>query len=531
MQNKSFNKTVKIIFAIIQAIISGLILVGIIGVPAYIKNCLDIPRNQGWYIDALLFGLVVIIIVLSHFLVRKVNVKVMVVLGHIFMLAGLVIMYLVDEYLNNILVVSGICLLGLGLGMLLGSPLNVVLFSLLGNKHKWLPDVAMILSRLVGVSIALPIVFQMFNATLDNIPKAVVKELPKRIIEKNLQIHDGLLDVLCDSLKNELDESVLDDIYGIASMEKVVVNIRLDEKELSEEDIELLVSSDVTSIVSNTTKLAANVYDKEYVLVLEELQYRITQDIEACNERYNQLEELIDSLNDELQAARSSDDVVISVPDNVGVDLSEISLASVDAEVLAQVFGVDLTGINTNQLDMTTITNIAGQLGIKITDLDIGTIKEIMSLDFNNMTVADMLKLADKLGVEINEDEVAMAFTLPNDEGAASDGQDSDITAAIQGENKKRIEELQQSIEKLRMDKGNLSELTMKLMDFNDSLPNTFNIMKDKYLKCVDDNGSKIEKVYKSTVNEGLKNILIISLVLTMISLNFSIFVKGEKHL
>jgi len=299
--NISYFKNIRIIITFFIAFITGIIIMGMIFVPQFSENSLKIASGSGGYFVIILGVFAGLGAPFSGNLIDKYGAKI--VLGTGFVASILGSLYIIFYATNNpslISIVICLILLGTGIGFTMGTPINYMMLDNTRVEESNSALAAVSLIRSIGTAIAPAIMIGFISHAGMAVQDNIMTLIPNEVHVPKLPYAEELTEQL-DQLKE--NPSMAEKLKGIdipdlASMEtiKFDMNSKSDNFQLPEEIIEMLQSSDVTTITDNTKKMAEYMFSQMTPSVITKINGGIDSGITGINDSVTQLTEAINKM-------------------------------------------------------------------------------------------------------------------------------------------------------------------------------------------------------------------------------------------
>lgn len=299
--NISYFKNIRIIITFFIAFITGIIIMGMIFVPQFSENSLKIASGSGGYFVIILGVFAGIGAPFSGKLIDKYGAKI--VLGTGFVASILGSLYIIFYATNNpslFSVVLCLILLGTGIGFTMGTPINYMMLDNTRVEESNSALAAVSLIRSIGTAIAPAIMIGFISHAGMAVQDNIMTLIPNEVHVPKLPYAEELTEQL-DQLKE--NPSMAEKLKGIdipdlASMEtiKFDMNSKSDNFQLPEEIIEMLQSSDVTTITDNTKKMAEYMFSQMTPSVITKINNGIDSGITGISDSVTQLTEAINKM-------------------------------------------------------------------------------------------------------------------------------------------------------------------------------------------------------------------------------------------
>ncbi|MCF0147550.1 MAG: MFS transporter [Clostridium sp.] len=299
--NISYFKNVKIIITFFIAFITGIIIMGMIFVPQFAENSLKITTGSGGYFVIILGVFAGIGAPFSGKLIDKYGAKVVLGTGFIASILGsLYIVFYAAANPSLFSVVLCLILLGTGIGFTMGTPINYMMLDNTRVEEANSALAAVSLIRSIGTAVAPAIMIGFISHAGMSVQDNIMTLIPNEVHVPKLPYAEELTTQLDELKENPSMAEKLKgiDIPDLASMEtiKFDMNSKSDNFQLPEEIIEMLQSSDVTTITDNTEKMAEYMFSQMTPSVIAKINGGIDSGITGINDSVTQLTEAINKM-------------------------------------------------------------------------------------------------------------------------------------------------------------------------------------------------------------------------------------------
>ena len=283
--NLKYFTSPKILITLVVSFFVGLCMMGMIFVPQFSENSLNIATGKGGYFVTILGLFTAIGAPMSGKLVDKYGAGKILTGGFIVSLIGSLFLAFVATSLNNLTtVLVSLALIGTGLGFVMGSPLN---YMMLGNTRKEQANSALAtlsLVRSIGTVIAPSIMIGFIaqagivaqDQLMGILPQPTAPELTQAVelnktfeeMKKDPRMAEMLKDVNIPDLSNTGNIN-----FDMKSGDGLPANL-----------VKSMQSADVTNIVDKAKEISVYMFDKNTPAVIEKIQTGIQQGIDGINQ-------------------------------------------------------------------------------------------------------------------------------------------------------------------------------------------------------------------------------------------------------
>ena len=481
-----------IIVTLILSTVSGFVMMGVIFVPQFAENCLKMTTGSGGYLVIFLGLFAGVGAPISGKLIDKYGPKLILAFGFVCSAAGALFMMLVTTQNPTLFtVLLGLALSGLGMGFTMGTPVNYMMLANTDPKQSNSALATLSLVRSIGTAVAPAIMVGFIAnsglAVQDNLTFLLPKEIDMPSLPYAKEINAEI-----DKLKEDpkMAEEI-SDIPDLSSMETVEINMGgSSDFELPDETLEMLQSSDVTSITSTTKLMAKTMFSLMSPELIEDIQGGINSGILGINSGVSEMKTARSSMQNGYDGIKK------------GIDGMESAVAKLK-QAREQLYQVS---------DMMTGMPSGGLLppGMSIADVIPKEVKSKIPQDaFKEL---ENIKSTDELNSKIGELEMAItSMEIKIDESKAQRNQ------------------LKSGIDKINASINEMETLTGHMAIMRDAVPGAFDDALDNYLQEIDNKSDIIEETFQNTLNEGFKDIYMLTVMVAAFALVMLSFYDVKK--
>lgn len=252
-----------ILITLILSTLSGFIMMGVIFVPQFSENCLNLKTGSGGYLVIILGLFAGLGSPISGKMIDKFGPKVILGLGFICnMLGSLFMIFITINFPNMLTVIIGLALLGLGTGFTMGTPINYMMLANTDVKQSNSALATVSLVRSIGTAVAPAIMIGFISSAGMNVQSNIMNELPNTITISGLPYQEEISNEINQMKKIPGTEKIYKKMSSFQEIldNGIIMNIEDKKLKLSKETLEILQTSDVTNIVNNTKKMTKEVF-------------------------------------------------------------------------------------------------------------------------------------------------------------------------------------------------------------------------------------------------------------------------------
>lgn len=300
--NLSYFTNKDIVLTLIISTLTGVIIMGMIFVPQFCENSMKIATGSGGYFVIILGLFAGLGAPVSGKLIDKFGAKLILGFGFIISIVGsLFLAFFATNHPSLFSVVVSLILIGIGVGFTMGTPLNYMMLSHTKESESNSALATLSLVRSIGTAVAPAIMVGFIAHAGANIQDEIMKDMPDKISIPKLPYADEITKEFDDLKSNsQMKDKLKDmDMPDLTSME--TVNIDFDNKDsdykISDDLIELMKNSDVTTITENSKIMAKAMFDETTPEVIGEIQGGIQKGVDGIDKGINSLDKSIDELN------------------------------------------------------------------------------------------------------------------------------------------------------------------------------------------------------------------------------------------
>lgn len=266
--NLKYFTNANIVIAFLCAVISGIAMMGTIFFPQFCENAMMMKSGSGGYFIALLGVGSGVGAMMSGKLIDKHGVKPVLAMGFIGVAIGSIFMAFVACTWPSLLTVCATMIItGLGLGFTMGTPLNYMMLENTDEKESNSALAALSLVRSIGTAIAPAIMVAFVVHASAYLQGNLMDAMPSEVSVSELP-HAAELDSELASLRETENGAKMLEGVDIPSLEGYrTIDVDMDSAsggesfEMSDETLEQLKNSDVTTVVSACKALSSEMFD------------------------------------------------------------------------------------------------------------------------------------------------------------------------------------------------------------------------------------------------------------------------------
>ncbi|MEG0292044.1 MAG: MFS transporter [Anaerovoracaceae bacterium] len=536
VMNLSYFTNFRINITLIISTITGVILMGVIFIPQFAENAMKVPSGSGGYFVIILGIFAGVSAPLSGKIIDKYGPKLVLAIGFVASIAGALFMiFVTTNYPTKINVVISLILTGTGMGFTMGTPLNYMMLDNTRPEESNSALATLSLVRSIGTVIAPAIMVGFIAHAGGNIQGDVMKILPNEIEIPQLPYAEELNDEFAKLKKQDQFKDI--DIPDLTKMNKV--EIKMDgnsDVEIPQKTLELMQSSDVTTIVANTKKFSEDMFKLMTPDIIAQIEDGVNQGIEGMDnaagemtksvtkmtKAYKGMSDGIKGMNEGIKGQESAINqleknrtMVVKMENYSSIldIMPEEAKKNLPKEVLGMLGGVKTA----SQLDQLVAKMEGGltHLPPQVAEQQKVVIGQLKAMRPTVVKMSNYSSIVDVIPSNVlasmSKDAINQLKGIKTE--ADLNAKLMELKTGISTLNGK-ISELEQGrtklftgITQLKKAKANMAETKGKMIILRDSVPGAFNNASETYLKAVDSNKSEIENVFQKTLNGGFKQV------------------------
>ncbi|HEX3030005.1 MAG TPA: MFS transporter [Clostridia bacterium] len=282
VMNLGFFTNGRILVTLILSFVVGVVMMGMIFVPQFSENALKIASGSGGYFVIILGVFSGVGAPMSGKLIDKYGAKLILALGFFITVVGSIYLIIVTaNHPNTFNVVVCLILIGLGMGFTIGTPLNYMMLENTKKEESNSALATLSLVRSVGTVIAPAIMIGFIAHAGASVQTNVMTFFPNKI-SVDLPYAQELSGKMNALKKIPSMQGMLSKMPDFASMTTVKIDMKGKSNfKMSKDLLELLQSSDVTTITNNSKVMAKAMFDQMTPKLIPIIQNGIQQGIDG----------------------------------------------------------------------------------------------------------------------------------------------------------------------------------------------------------------------------------------------------------
>ena len=539
VMNLSYFTNKDIVLTLIISTLTGVIIMGMIFVPQFCENSMKIATGSGGYFVIILGLFAGLGAPVSGKLIDKFGAKLILGFGFIISIVGsLFLAFFATNHPSLFSVVVSLILIGIGVGFTMGTPLNYMMLSHTKESESNSALATLSLVRSIGTAVAPAIMVGFIAHAGANIQDEIMKDMPDKISIPKLPYADEITKEFDDLKSNsQMKDKLKDmDMPDLTSME--TVNIDFDNKDsdykISDDLIELMKNSDVTTITENSKIMAKAMFDETTPEVIGEIQGGIQKGVDGIDKGINSLDKSIDELNTGYNKLSNAYEQINTGYDKLSAAYTKVNSAynkMNDAYIKADKAMKDaiknnknskynMKGMKNNSYSTVgaTYSNNKSSMKTKTKYENISSESKMPNMEKMPANMTTMTSKLDDMKKQVNTMKSKM------------DDMKSQMNTmkAQSNKMKSQLDSMKSALTSMKETSTSMKSLKEKMIVLKNSIPNAFEEGEKSYLKEIDKRSDKIENTFQSVLNKGFKNVYLTTAVASILGL-FLLFFYNDK--
>ena len=539
VMNLSYFTNKDIVLTLIISTLTGVIIMGMIFVPQFCENSMKIATGSGGYFVIILGLFAGLGAPVSGKLIDKFGAKLILGFGFIISIVGsLFLAFFATNHPSLFSVVVSLILIGIGVGFTMGTPLNYMMLSHTKESESNSALATLSLVRSIGTAVAPAIMVGFIAHAGANIQDEIMKDMPDKISIPKLPYADEITKEFDDLKSNsQMKDKLKDmDMPDLTSME--TVNIDFDNKDsdykISDDLIELMKNSDVTTITENSKIMSKAMFDETTPEVIGEIQGGIQKGVDGIDKGINSLDKSIDELNTGYNKLSNAYEQINTGYDKLSTAYTKVNSAynkMNDAYIKADKAMKDaiknnknskynMKGMKNNSYSTVgaTYSNNKSSMKTKTKYENSSSESKMPNMEKMPANMTTMTSKLDDMKKQVNTMKSKM------------DDMKSQMNTmkAQSNKMKSQLDSMKSALTSMKETSTSMKSLKEKMIVLKNSIPNAFEEGEKSYLKEIDKRSDKIENTFQSVLNKGFKNVYLTTAVASILGL-FLLFFYNDK--
>ena len=539
VMNLSYFTNKDIVLTLIISTLTGVIIMGMIFVPQFCENSMKIATGSGGYFVIILGLFAGVGAPVSGKLIDKFGAKLILGFGFIISIVGsLFLAFFATNHPSLFSVVVSLILIGIGVGFTMGTPLNYMMLSHTKESESNSALATLSLVRSIGTAVAPAIMVGFIAHAGANIQDEIMKDMPDKISIPKLPYADEITKEFDDLKSNsQMKDKLKDmDMPDLKSME--TVNIDFDNKDsdykISDDLIELMKTSDVTTITENSKIMAKSMFDETTPEVIGEIQGGIQKGVDGIDKGINSLDKSIDELNTGYNKLSNAYEQINTGYDKLSAAYTKVNSAYTkmnDSYIKADKAMKDAMKNNKNsKYNMKDMTNNSYSTVGATYSNNKSAMKTITK--YENSSSESKMPNMEKMPANMTtmtsklDDMKKQVNTMKS----KMDDMKSQMNTmkAQSNKMKSQLDSMESALTSMKETSTSMKSLKDKMVVLKNSIPGAFEEGEKSYLKEIDKRSDKIENTFQSVLNKGFKNVYLTTAVASILGL-FLLFFYNDK--
>ena len=539
VMNLSYFTNKDIVLTLIISTLTGVIIMGMIFVPQFCENSMKIATGSGGYFVIILGLFAGLGAPVSGKLIDKFGAKLILGFGFIISIVGsLFLAFFATNHPSLFSVVVSLILIGIGVGFTMGTPLNYMMLSHTKESESNSALATLSLVRSIGTAVAPAIMVGFIAHAGANIQDEIMKDMPDKISIPKLPYADEITKEFDDLKSNsQMKDKLKDmDMPDLTSME--TVNIDFDNKDsdykISDDLIELMKNSDVTTITENSKIMAKAMFDETTPEVIGEIQGGIQKGVDGIDKGINSLDKSIDELNTGYNKLSNAYEQINTGYDKLSTAYTKVNSAynkMNDAYIKADKAMKDaiknnknskynMKGMKNNSYSTVgaTYSNNKSSMKTKAKYENISSESKMPNMEKMPANMTTMTSKLDDMKKQVNTMKSKMDYMKSQ----------MNTMKAQSNKMKSQLDSMESALTSMKETSTSMKSLKDKMVVLKNSIPGAFEEGEKSYLKEIDKRRDKIENTFQSVLNKGFKNVYLTTAVASILGL-FLLFFYNDK--
>lgn len=499
VMNLNYFTDKNIVLTLLISMLTGVIIMGMIFVPQFCENTMKVATGSGGYFVIILGLFAGVGAPVSGKLIDKFGAKLILEFGFLISIAGsLFLSFVATSHPSTLTVVISLILIGIGVGFTMGTPLNYMMLSHTKESESNSALATLSLVRSLGTAVAPAIMVGFIAHAGANIQDEIMKNLPNTITIPKLPYANEITKEFNDLKSNSQMKDKLKnmDMPDLVSMETVKIDFddNNSDYKVSDNVVELMKTSDVTTITNNSKIMAKTMFHEMTPSVIKDIQNNVQKGIDGVDKGVVSIESSISKLNDGYNKLSTAYTKV-----NAGYN----KLNSAYTQVNSAYIKMNESYIKANNAMKLAMRNTANK-------------QENM-----NQMGGDTASMASKL--KAMKTQVDTMKTKVNTMKSQVD------TMKVQANNiKSQLRSMNTALTSMKETLNSMKSLEDKMIILKNSVPNAFDEGEKAYLKEIDNRSDQIENTFQKILNIGFKNVYLTTGISSIIGLLLLLFYKNK---
>lgn len=536
IMNLAYFKDRDIVITLLCSITTGIIMMGTLFAPQFCENAMMMRSGSGGYFLIILGVFTGFGAPLSGKLIDKIGVKPILGFGFLVSVAGSLFMAFVTcEYPTLLNVCISMALSGLGIGFIMGTPLNYMMLAKTDESESNSALATLSLVRSIGTAIAPAIMVAFIAHAGLAMQDNIMEVLPTEVTISELPYAEELDQRVADMKADEDTADMLDGV-GIPKMTSYT-HIEMDMNDtdskynvtVSDEMKQRLQDSDVTTIVATVKDMSTEIYDQIKPQLEAEALQGIDTGLDKMNEGLGKLDDSISEMKDSLAEMRDKKSEMTAQAEDMDGQAAKMrdSIETMNGK------------ISTMEDQAQTMKDAKAEVDAKVTAMQAalehlpedtpaeqkeGLEKALAGLQ---QASAQMQEGIDGINTAVSEMKGAVSGMEQGVSGieAGAAGIRKGIAGIESG-----MAKMKTALTQMNDGRAELADTIDKMEAVKAAIPDRFDEGGQNYLAEIDEEAPTIQKVFQQTLNEGFRGMFILSAICSALGVVILAFYRDDKH-
>ena len=508
VMNLTYFTDKNIVLTLIISTLTGVIIMGMIFVPQFCENAMKISTGSGGYFVIVLGLFAGIGAPLSGKLIDKFGAKLVLGFGFLISIIGsLFLAFVATSNPSTLTVIISLILIGIGVGFTMGTPVNYMMLSHTKESESNSALATLSLVRSIGTAVAPAIMIGFVAHAGSNIQSEIMKDLPDTISIPKLPYSDEITEEFNNlksdpQMKDKFKNVNMPDLTSMKTV-KIDFNSNNSDYKISDDLVELMKTSDVTTITKNSKIMASTMFDKMTPEIIENIQGGVDKGINGLDKGIVSLEKSISKLNTGYENLNTAYVKINTGYNELNTAYTKVNAAYIEmnnAYIKANnaMENAMQNSNNSNEGSMNNINaNNMSQMGGNMDSM-------VAKLEAMKTQVTTMKTKVDTMKSQL------------------------ETMKSQSNKMKTQLASMKSALSSMKETLKTMKSLEDKMVILKDSVPNAFAEGEKSYLKEIDNRSDKIENTFQSILNEGFKNVYLTTGISSIIGLVLLAFYNNK---
>lgn len=536
IMNLAYFKDRDIVITLLCSITTGIIMMGTLFAPQFCENAMMMRSGSGGYFLIILGVFTGFGAPLSGKLIDKIGVKPILGFGFLVSVAGSLFMAFVTcEYPTLLNVCISMALSGLGIGFIMGTPLNYMMLAKTDESESNSALATLSLVRSIGTAIAPAIMVAFIAHAGLAMQDNIMEVLPTEVTISELPYAEELDQRVADMKADEDTADMLDgvDIPKMTSYTHIEMDMNDTDSKynvtVSDEMKQRLQDSDVTTIVATVKDMSTEIYDQIKPQLEAEALQGIDTGLDKMNEGLGKLDDSISEMKDSLAEMRDKKSEMTAQAEDMDGQAAKMrdSIETMNGK------------ISTMEDQAQTMKDAKAEVDAKVTAMQAalehlpedtpaeqkeGLEKALAGLQ---QASAQMQEGIDGINTAVSEMKGAVSGMEQGASGieAGAAGIRKGIAGIESG-----MAKMKTALTQMNDGRAELADTIDKMEAVKAAIPDRFDEGGQNYLAEIDEEAPTIQKVFQQTLNEGFRGMFILSTICSALGVVILAFYRDDKH-